>query len=229
MNKYLIFNEKDKKGVLIRTEFQKALVTSGLFTKMEDLDEPILIEEKISKQRFEITALDLPFVREIWRVELEKTVEGLSTSSSTPEIALLVLSEETGVNRLKMTIILIELKSSLQDSKLSADKKKWKPSTLEQCLAKFQAAMNRLYMLVSIRDYNQEKDLQNHTIGLVFKGIVCFNKDEITRADGTDLYPILKKITPNLLTCKTLLSDKDKINIVFYEKKDKIRLEELLK
>ncbi|MEY4936561.1 MAG: hypothetical protein RIS64_2920 [Bacteroidota bacterium] len=148
MNKYLIFNEKDKKGFLIRTEFQKALVTSGLFTKMEDLDEPILIEENSSKQRFEITALDLPFVREIWRVELEKTIEGLSTSSSTPEIALLVLSEETGVNRLKMTIILIELKSSLQDSNLmNSISASFNLKDTEKSYLKFSGSLQRMRIL----------------------------------------------------------------------------------
>jgi hypothetical protein len=223
MDKYLIINEKDKKGFIIRTEFQKALVTSGLFVEIVDFDETIVIEENSSKQRIEITDLELPNVREIWRVELEKTIEGLSTSSKTPEIALLVLSE-TGEKRLKMTVVLIELKSSLQDSKLGSDKK-LKLSTLQQCLTKFQAAMNRLYMLTSIRDY--DKAFQNHTISLVFKGIVCFNKDETAKNDGTGLYPILKKTTSNLLTCNTLLSDKDKIKIDFYERRNQISLMEL--
>jgi hypothetical protein len=227
MDKYLIINEKDKKSFIIRTEFQKALLTSGLFVEIVDFETNIVIEENANKHRIEITDLELPYVREIWRVELEKSIEGLSTSSKTPEIALLVLSE-AGENRLKMTVVLVELKSSLQDSKLGADKKP-KQSTLQQCLTKFQAAMNRLYMLVSIRDYDKEKSFQNHTIGLVFKGVICFNKDETSKPDTTALYPILKKTASNLLTCNTLLSDKDKISIYFYEKRNIISLMELLR
>lgn len=225
MDKYLIINEKDKKGFIIRTEFQKALITSGLFVEIVDFEENIVIEEKSSKQRIEISDLELPNLKEIWRVELEKTIEGLSTSSKTPEIALLVL-HEIGENRLKMTVVLVELKSSLQDSKLGADKKP-KQSTLQQCLTKFQAAMNRLYMMLSIRDY--EKSFQNHTIILDFKGIVCFDRDETKIDDKTGLYSILKKKAPNLLTCNTLLSDKDKISIAFYEKRSNIPLIELLR
>jgi hypothetical protein len=54
MDKYLIINEKDKKVFIIRTEFQKALITSGLFVEIVDFEENIIIEEKSSKQRIEI-------------------------------------------------------------------------------------------------------------------------------------------------------------------------------
>jgi hypothetical protein len=82
-------------------------------------------------------------------------------------------------------------------------------------------------MILAIRDY--EKSFQNHTIVLNFKGIVCFDRDETKIDDKTGLYPILKKKASNLLTCNTLLSDKDKITIAFYEKRSKIPLVELLR
>jgi len=160
-------------------------------------------------------------IERIWRVNLEKEIPGISTGSKTPEVALLVL-QRVLERSYKLNIILIELKSSLQNRELLNIKEK------------LRCAMNRLYMFMSLNDHgNPSQGYNLASIQIGFIATIFYNKnntefDQIREPEEREFYEILSKTPPSgQLRCSTLLNDKDKIEIKFFDRQT-VALRELL-
>ena len=161
-------------------------------------------------------------VEKIWRVNLEKEIPGISTGSKTTEVAILVLQKFSEKNY-TLNVILIELKSSLQNSSLLEIKEK------------LRCTMNRMYMLMSLNNHaNPNKGYDLTTINTNFKAAIFYKKNniqvgKIIEPDEREVYDIFSKTTPSgSLFCSTLLNDEDKIEIKFFAKQN-VALEELLR
>ena len=223
-----------KEGVfVIRTAFQKALAKVGF---VEDItgERRIEVEEKNREtneiiQSISISDLEHEEIKQVWCINLEHEIVGISTKNyfKTPEVALLVLTHKEGYNTSALHIILVELKSTLQDSRLKKNKRI--SSTLEDCEKKLQAAMNRLYMLLSINEHRNDTDYRYQTIIVKFKAIICYKEDKTKKDDNCDLFKILKNENTNLLTCETILDANDKIEVTFFEKQQNILISEIIK
>lgn len=235
--KYLI--SQNKNAFIIRKELQKALTNlkfiEDIFGDSELFVKEVNHDTKEVIQTIKITNLDLDEVCGLWRVNLETEIAGISTKDyfKTPEIALLVLIKENEDNY-HLDIILIELKSSLQDAKLKKSsnlksKPKFQVSTLTDCEEKFENATNRLYLLLSLNEVRNHTTYQNKSISIDFKGVVFYKKSKIKKDDNTQLYQIF---TGNSLDkkfmFKSILDSNEKIKIKF-ENRPEITLEELLK
>ncbi|OAD22710.1 hypothetical protein THIOM_001476 [Candidatus Thiomargarita nelsonii] len=228
MRMYLINNERDRKKppFMIGEQFHKALKQLG-FIEQIDL-ENISIEISGSTQgqghlqRIFITDLEtISSIKEIWKINLEQDIEGISTKSRTTEVALLMLQAYQSTYRLN--VVLIELKTSLQAKKL--DKGKRKKSTLCDIEDKYRCTMNRLYMLLTINNHsNVKKAYGGTTIYIDFKGIIFYNQDKTKISDSCELYQLFKQAKESqalsnyrLLECQTILSHRDKIQVKFLE------------
>lgn len=227
---FLIFNEPDSKSpFLLRNEFHKALAKEGIIEEILVDDEGCIeVEEKSETaklKKVEINELNYSDrkskVERIWRVNLEKEIPGISTGSKTTEVALLVLQKFSERNY-KLNVILIELKSSLQNSSLVEIKEKLRATT------------NRMYMLMSLNNHaNPERGYDFATINLNLKAAIFYNKnntqpDKIREEDEVEVYNILSKTTRSgLLFCSTLLNYDDKIEIKFFDKPN-VALKDLL-
>ncbi len=236
--KYLIYNGIEKGNFIVRNEFQKILSRLEL---IEDIygDEKIVVEElddankTIQKIIVDITKNNK--IKALWRVNLEKEIEGISTKNyfRTPEIALLVLLSNND-STYTLHILFIELKKSLQDKKLRKNSNPSKPSkltksTIDTCHEKFTIAMNRLYLLLTLNEHKNDDFYKNKTIDLQFKGFIFYNNDEIKEKQNTQLYAIFKGISNNnIIDCKTIFGDNDKMRVAFYKNIDAVSLDELL-
>ena len=217
--KFLVFNEPDRKApFLLRAEFHKALVKEGIIEEILVDDDRIEVDEKsVTAKLKQIKIIELKDsdrksqVERIWRVNLEKEIPGISTGSKTPEVALLVL-ENFSAGNYRLTIILIELKSSLQNRELLNIKEK------------LRCAMNRLYLLMSLNNHgNPSQGYDLATINVNFKGAIFYSRNniqasKITEPEEREVYDILTK-TPRSgqLRCSTLLNDNDPIEIKFFD------------
>lgn len=143
---------------------------------------------------------DTSTIERIWKIDLEKELAGISTSSKKTECAILILKKYE--SSYQLNILLIELKSSLKDQELK---------NIEE---KFSCSMTRLYMLLVLNNHlNSIRGYDEATIYIDFQGIL-FYKDGRFTDDDSQLYNILK--TPDKsgkLTCKTILKTEDKIKI----------------
>lgn len=199
--KYL--TSQNSKDFIVRQEFQKALTKEQFIEDFLNGTEILVeeIQEGQVIQSLKISDLVLPEVRGLWKVNLEKEIAGVSTKNyfKTPEIALLILTEESEDNY-HLHIVLIELKSSLKDDKLKKSsnpktKPKYEPSTLTTCEEKFKNAVNRLYLLLSLNDIKNHKIFQHYkSISIEFKGLIFYKNNKVKKDDDTELYQILTKI-----------------------------------
>jgi hypothetical protein len=222
----------------LRQEFHQALEKQGFIEEISlSQDEYIEIQEtkKSDLKKVVINHLQLSSkndknisteVDKIWVINLEKELPGISASGKTPEKAILVLQRKVDdggkILNYHLQICLIELKASLQA-------KKDKESTLKQIAGKFQSGMNRIYMLLTLNNHaNPQKNYQNAQIFVQFRGIIFYNRNEISdiakenerdyNLSESTLYKILSQSTEsNLLTLETLLEERDKIVVRFIQ------------
>jgi hypothetical protein len=223
----------------LRQEFHQALEKQGFIQEISlSQDEYIEIQEtnKSDLKKVVINHLQLSSkndknisteVDKIWVINLEKEIPGISASGKTPEKAILVLQRKVDdagkILNYHLQICLIELKASLQA-------KKDKESTLKQIAGKFQSGMNRIYMLLTLNNHaNPQKNYQNAQIFVQFRGIILYNRNEISdiakenerdyNLSESTLYKILSQPTKSdLLTLETLLEERDKIVVRFIQK-----------
>jgi hypothetical protein len=222
----------------LRQEFHQALEKQGFIQEISlSQDEYIEIQEtnKSDLKKVVINHLQLSSkndknisteVDKIWVINLEKEIPGISASGKTPEKAILVLQRKVDdagkILNYHLQICLIELKASLQA-------KKDKESTLKQIAGKFQSGMNRIYMLLTLNNHaNPQKNYQNAQIFVQFRGIILYNRNEISdiakeneqdyNLSESTLYKILSQPTKSdLLTLETLLEERDKIVVRFIQ------------
>jgi hypothetical protein len=220
MKMFLINNGPTEKNPPIGKRFQEALKREGFIEEIDKMTGSIEVSGSSvgneTLQQIVLTGLDeLSSIQKIWKINLEQEIEGISTKGKTTEIALLVL-HQISENTYRLVCLLIELKSSLQ-STIKNHKIK---NTFQDIEDKFIATMNRIYMLLTINNHsNIEKGYSTTTIYVVFKGIICYNKLNIKEtqvADRCKLYLLFKNGSHHL-TCKTILHDKDKIQVKFFQ------------
>ncbi|MCZ8227227.1 MAG: hypothetical protein O9324_25680 [Microcystis sp. LE19-84.1B] len=239
----------------LRQEFHQALEKQGFIeeisptqdeyieiqeTKQTDLKKVVINHLQLSSKNDKNISTE---VDKIWVINLEKELHGISASGKTPEKAILVLQRKVDdggkILNYHLQICLIELKASLQA-------KKDKESTLKQIAGKFQSGMNRIYMLLTLNNHaNPQKNYQNAKIFVQFRGIIFYNRNEISdiakenerdyNSSESTLYKILSQSTEsNLLTLETLLEERDKIVVRFIQNPNQtqdymtIKLEDLL-
>ena len=222
----------------LRQEFHQALEKQGFIeeisptqdeyieiqeTKQTDLKKVVINHLQLSSKHDKNISTE---VDKIWVINLEKELPGISASGKTPEKAILVLQRKVDdggkILNYHLQICLIELKASLQA-------KKDKESTLKQIAGKFQSGMNRIYMLLTLNNHaNPQKNYQNAKIFVQFRGIIFYNRNEISdiakenerdyNSSESTLYKILSQSTEsNLLTLETLLEERDKIVVRFIQ------------
>ncbi len=162
-------------------------------------------------------------ITKIWRVNLEELNKGSHDSisgkeDSTTEIALIILSQPSQKNYHQMNIYLIELKTSLDCTRI------------KDIVRKFKSSMNRTYLLLTLNDHeNSSKGYANQKIKVNFKGIIFYNDDNVNENQRQylelnptekDLIKILKKsTTETLLEIPTFLKERDKIEVKFFKNK----------
>lgn len=102
-------------------------------------------------------------------------------------------------------IILIELKSSI-------NVKNYHDSVLKNIEGKFADGMSRMYILLTLNNHlNPIQGYHQETISIDFQGILFYLKSNLID-NNSQLYSILNNQT-DLLTCRTLLREQDKIKI----------------
>lgn len=228
---FLINNDSNSKDFLfVRNQFHKALAKEKI---IKEIDKDYLeVEEKNSDSNLKKVRIEelnysnsKSSVEKIWRVNLEAKVPGFSTSDQTTEVAVLVLQKFSD-NNYKLNILLIELKSSLQPRKMTQGKPK--DSTFLEIKGKLEATASRMYMLMSLNNHaNPDKGYDRSTIHIQFKGIVFYNKNQFKAEDISNnneklIYDIFNKPdATGILTCETILSDKEKIQLKFVANKNK--------
>ncbi|SKB14477.1 conserved hypothetical protein [Planktothrix sp. PCC 11201] len=226
---FLSVGEKETKNdkKLLRFNVQESLKYEGLIEEVDLNDDSIeIIETRGSATLKKVSIRELDFkdkksrIETIWKINLEKNIPGISTQGKTAEVALIILQKyETG--DYKLNVCLIEMKSSLQPRTVKKGESKPKPSSLTDIKEKIQCNMNQMYMLMSLNNHqNPRKGYSGVSIHIDFKGIIIFNKNEISSDDDSndsDLYKILTSDNrAELFTVRTILNDKDKITMKFF-------------
>ncbi|MCU0444198.1 MAG: hypothetical protein MUE85_04715 [Microscillaceae bacterium] len=216
---YLINNQPNSDNSLLKKLFPKALLSAGLGLVDEvDLDTEIKIDGDTKKRPDElhyvvINGLDEnESIREVLKINLEKDIEGISTKHKTPEVALLILQEFD--NSFKLNVILIELKSTLDNKKV------------KDCEDKFRCAINRMYMLLHFFDYERYGRAKN--IYIEFKGIVMYNNIMTDINDESGLGKIFLNYQSNMINQKrdstlslvSIISDNEKVAVKFFANPD---------
>jgi hypothetical protein len=223
-HKTFLSNSKDESALLF-TKFSKAILDEGLgFVEAVDIDASFFEISGASTgtnhlQKIVVTDLaKIEGLKEVRKIYLEKEIKGISTKDKSPEEAILVLIEKQETYVLE--IILVELKTSLVDEKPAEKGRKKEDSTITQTQNKFQHSLNRLYMLLNFFDY--PKIYTDKNILVKFNALLAYNSDKSTKDDHSELYKIFKGITHHpILTCETLLSQNDKIQVKFIPNPDK--------
>ena len=237
MAKIYLINQNSKE-LPLRNLFQRELDKLGFIEYLLGDDEVEILEEKTG-QKIVILGLNNEQVKGVWKVNLEMEIAGISSknTSKTVECALLVLTHRESHSIYNLHVILIELKQSLTNSEIENGLLA-KPSRLQDCegyykgnkehIGKFPASINRLYMLLSLNEHKNDKNYRELTIQVNFKGIIVYQNNLMTKQDGTQLYNLLiGNRQGELLTCKTIFTDKDKIKIYFFNREN-IDLSQLL-
>ncbi|MEG3438232.1 hypothetical protein V0288_13970 [Pannus brasiliensis CCIBt3594] len=228
-----------KKISSLRQQFHHALDEEGFVQEIPITESSTIeiIESSDDSKLKKVTLEDLAFspeVDKIWTIDLEsKKYPGLSTGDATPEKAILILQKKMDgdiILNYHLVICLVELKSSLQSGQLSKDK------TLKQIYKKFQCAMNRMYMLLTLNNHaNPQKNYQDKEIHIRFRGLIFYNNNDIKKNDITDLnsrayhdneegslYEILTDPDRRkILSLSTLILDRDGIEIKFIQNPDR--------
>lgn len=214
---YFLNNPHNKNVSFLRKELHKALAKEQFIEEIPIVKNEIIeIKENNSKAKLKKVFInelnyrdDKSQVSRIWKINLEKDISGISTSSKTPECAILVLQKYE--NSYRLNILLIELKSFLDNKKLTE---------IEE---KFACGMSRLYLLLVLNNHlNPVKGYNEDEIYIQFKGVLFYQNSKFNDDDNSQLLRILKD--PNksgILTCKTLLKDQDKIKIKCFKEQNK--------
>jgi transposase-like protein len=162
-----------------------------------------IIETQKNAKLKQVTITHLPYEKyQIWRINLEKEIQGLSTANKTGEIALAIL------NKNYLNVYLIELKSAINNP------------TLKKIQPKFEDSMSRFYFLLSL---NSDKDHENfNNLKIRFRALVFFNgHDNINTSvpDFENVFENIYKIFLNrggYLSCETILDDNLRIPLKFF-------------
>jgi len=121
----------------IRQQLKEQLDINKLVEKVDN-DELSIMELSKNAKLKKLTITNLPYNKcQIWRINLEKRILGLSSANKTGEIALVILKNKY------LNVYIIELKSMIKDTILKAIKEK------------IQDSISRFYFLLSL---NSEKD-----------------------------------------------------------------------
>ncbi|MGM3304401.1 hypothetical protein ACSQ6I_00165 [Anabaena sp. WFMT] len=212
-NKYFLNNPNNKNVPLLRDELHKALSQQEFILEIPVTEDEIIeITEKNANAKLKkVSIQELNYVDEksqverIWKINLEKDIRGISTSSKTTECAILVLQKYESSYRLN--IILIELKSSIDNKEL------------EKIEEKFSSAMSRVCMLLVLNNHlNLKQGYNEEEIYVDFKGILFYKtfseKRKFEAHRDSQLYLILNNYNKSgILTCQTILTDQDKIKV----------------
>ncbi|MFM2061546.1 MAG: hypothetical protein RLZZ507_1216 [Cyanobacteriota bacterium] len=211
--KYFLNHPNNTNVNLLRDELHKALSQQEFIIEIPvSENENLEITEKNTNAKLKKVRIqklnycdETSKVERIWKINLEKDIPGISTSSRTPECAILVLQKYESSYRLN--IILIELKSSIDNKALK---------NIEE---KFSSAMSRIYMLLVLNNHlNLKQGYKEEEIYVDFKGILFYKTfSEKRKSEGendSQLYSILydpKK--SGTLTFQTILREQDKIKV----------------
>lgn len=210
---YCLNNPNNQDYLSLRDELHKAFNQQEFIVEIPVTeDECIDILENNPKSKLKKVVInqldysdDKSKVARLWKIDLEKDLLGIATSSKTTECAILVLQKYD--NSYKLSIILIELKSSIDNEELIK---------IEE---KFSCTMTRLYMLLILNNHlNPIQGYNKETIFIDFQGILFYKNSKFNDSDDSELYSILQ--TPNksgLLNCETILKQSDKIKIQCFE------------
>lgn len=206
---YCLNNPGNQDFLSLRDELHKAFNQQEFIIEIPVVeDECIEIIENNPESKLKKIAInqlnysdDKSNVTRIWKIDLEKDLLGISTSSKTTECAILVLQKYENSHRLN--ILLIELKSTLDNKKLRE---------IEQ---KFSCTMTRLYMLLVLNNHlNPIQRYNEATIYIDFQGILFYKNSKFNSDDDSQLYSILQKHNKSgILTCQTILRPEDKIKV----------------
>jgi hypothetical protein len=224
-NKYFLNNPKNRSVHSLRDELHKALAKEEFIIEISATEYEIIeiIENSFAAKVKKVSIQELNYsdekskVEKIWKIDLEKDIPGISTRSGTPECAILVLQKYESSYRLK--ILLIELKSSIDDKKL------------EEIRNKFSCAMSRIYMLLVLNNHlNLTKGYSEEEIYIDFKGILFYIKNNLKGEYDREFHEIFNHDSSGSLTCETILNKEDKIKVKFFCWQDEktISLQDLL-
>jgi hypothetical protein len=230
-NKFYLNNPKKPSVHSLRDKLHKALakeefiveipVTEDEIIEIKEETVPVKLKNPVKLKKVFIHKLnysdDKSKVEKIWKIDLQKNLSGISTSGATPECAILVLQKYESSYRLK--ILLIELKSSIDDEKL------------EEIRNKFSCAMSRIYMLLVLNNHlNLTKGYSEEEIYIDFKGILFYIKNNLKGEYDREFHEIFNHDSSGSLTCETILNKEDKIKVKFFCWQDEktISLQDLL-
>ncbi|MBP0016115.1 MAG: hypothetical protein J7647_01005 [Cyanobacteria bacterium SBLK] len=215
--KYFLNHPSNQNILFLRNELHKVLAQEEFVVEFPVVNNEIIeiIENapKASLKKVLIHNLNYNFdkfkVEKIWKINLEKDLQGISTSHKTPECAICILQKYKNEEEISYTlrILLIELKSSLDNEEL------------KKIEDKFRYGMSRLYMLLVLNNHlNPIKGYNEEIITIDFRGILFFNNKNRLNVDDSKFYKILH--TPSSqgkLIFTTLLRGKDQLNIKCFE------------
>lgn len=224
-NKFYLNNPKKLRVSSLRDKLHKALAKEEFIVEIPITEDEIIEITESSKgaklKKVFIQKLDYSDnkskVEKIWKIDLQKNLSGISTSGATPECAILVLQKYESIYRLK--ILLIELKSSIDNEKL------------EEIRNKFSCAMSRIYMLLVLNNHlNLTKGYSEEEIYIDFKGILFYIKNNLKGEYDREFREIFNHDSSGSLTCETILNKEDKIKVKFFCWQDEktISLQDLL-
>jgi hypothetical protein len=224
-NKFYLNNPKKPSVHSLRDKLHKALAKVEFIVEIPVTEDEIIeITESSNGAKLKKVFIqklnysdDKSKVEKIWKIDLQKNLSGISTRGATPECAILVLQKYESSYRLK--ILLIELKSSIDDEKL------------EEIRNKFSCAMSRIYMLLVLNNHlNLTKGYSEEEIYIDFKGILFYIKNNLKGEYDREFHEIFNHDSSGSLTCKTILNDQDKIKVKFFCQQDEeiISLQSLL-
>jgi hypothetical protein len=207
----------------IRRTFHNKFLRANFVTEIGRDQDNIEISENQEMAKLKLVIINNLWsneeVTKIWRVNLEELNKASHHSisgkeDSTTEIALIIISQPSQKNYYQMNIYLIELKTSLDFTRI------------KDIFRKLKSSMNRIYLLLTLNDHeNSDKGYANQKIKVIFKEIIFYNEDHVNESQRQylglsqaekDLIKILKKSTMEpLLEISTFLKERDKIEIKF--------------
>ncbi|NET01857.1 MAG: hypothetical protein F6K61_15040 [Sphaerospermopsis sp. SIO1G1] len=234
-SKYFLNNPHKRDVRNLRDEFHQALLQEEFIIEIPVVENEIIeiTEDSEGAKLKKVCIQELKYcdekstVERIWKINLEQDVLGISTSGSTPECAILVLRKYESSYRLN--ILLIELKSSIDNKEL------------EKIEEKFSCTMSRVYMLLVLNNHlNPKQGYVQEEIYVDFQGILFYDTLSERRNLEENKYSKFSEIIKSdhksgTLTCQTILRDQEKIKIKCFCYPDvdskteiKINLEDLL-
>ncbi|MFK7904559.1 MAG: hypothetical protein AB8B69_05525 [Chitinophagales bacterium] len=208
---FLIDGQTNNRPIL-RKELPKSLINSGLIEELYLGDDIEVIGGTKYKKLKEIiiTHTDLPNVRKIWRLNLEKPIPQIPFEGKKVEAAILVLThKEEGHSTKQLEIILFELKTSLHANR---------NNMFSKIEGKLADSINRTYLLLMIlEDILLQNEPKESTIKINFRGAICYN-EEARSIENVDLYKVYKNEKPdNIINLKSILKNPEKLKVNFFK------------